>query len=350
MEGQVGKDLRQADEIPRTSSSPSSFMVFGLESLSSLMTTAFSTVKDRPSTTRSYALAAGSPPAARGSPARAQPQLSPRPSRLQDVNTDANATSWKQRYEDCTKEISALQRQIEALHLREMRETKPMMKLAAFDAANVGLTEHLSSLGKKYRALLRDLRAVRGENVELKKYMERQANTYKALRTNANETTRDLQRLRTKYQDMESLLATRTAELRDAQTYLAKTDTTSHADVQRMVEGLNAEIFQLSALVTDSISFTEAREYPSNSSIAYAAVERCIGSPAAALLLGTLHSDDPVWVQLSLQAAVTMFTGLIINAWDLRLSGTLNALLTNIHKSMFEHGEWSLQPYEENGN
>ncbi|KAK0196208.1 hypothetical protein F5146DRAFT_1176451 [Armillaria mellea] len=53
------------------------------------------------------------------------------------------------------------------------------------------------------------------------------------------------------------LLETRAEELRNAQTFLTKADTYSHADIKTMVDSLNSEIMQLAAFMSDSLQFSD---------------------------------------------------------------------------------------------
>lgn len=126
--------------------------------------------------------------------------------------------------------------------------------------------------------------------------------------------------------DLEStkaLLATRTAELRESQAYLTKTDDTSHADVQRMVEGLNAQIFQLCAAVTDNVKFSRTR---TASADARAVAEQRVGKTMAGFLHGSVHCDEPLWAQLALQATVNSFASWTITTWGGTYKGAQNAM------------------------
>ncbi|KIP02815.1 hypothetical protein PHLGIDRAFT_41993, partial [Phlebiopsis gigantea 11061_1 CR5-6] len=150
---------------------------------------------------------------------------------------------------------------------------------------------------------------------------------------------RELEGLRLAHQNMQSLLDIRSAELRDAQAYLSKTDRVSHADVQRMVESLNAQLFQLAALVTDSVSYAADRKYGDEVQPAYERVKDRIGEPAANLLLSISHADDPVWVQMALQAVMALSSSCVINSWDVRFTPVTNRLLTKIHDKVYIGGK-----------
>ncbi|EKM51018.1 uncharacterized protein PHACADRAFT_32061 [Phanerochaete carnosa HHB-10118-sp] len=153
------------------------------------------------------------------------------------------------------------------------------------------------------------------------------------------ELTRELQHLQTAYSNKESLLTTRSVELRAAQVFLNKSDTVSHGDVQRMLEHLNAQIFQLAALVTDRTAFCDARLKYSELEGTYGKTERWLGLPIANLLYLSSHAEDPTWAQTGLQAITVELAAWIISAWDVSMDDLLNSLLTSIHKNIFERGK-----------
>ncbi|EKM51022.1 uncharacterized protein PHACADRAFT_103462 [Phanerochaete carnosa HHB-10118-sp] len=152
------------------------------------------------------------------------------------------------------------------------------------------------------------------------------------MRKAVEETSRELEHVRTAHNNTKTLLATRTAELRDAQAYLTKTDAVSNADVQRMIEGLNAQIFQLSALVADSFTYSPRRPLVAKPR---QNVGRWLGTPITDFIYSYPHSDDNIWVQLALQTASAAFASRSIGAWDLRFNAAQNRLLTEIHKHLF---------------
>lgn len=156
--------------------------------------------------------------------------------------------------------------------------------------------------------------------------------------------THDLQRLRTAYTNKESLLNTRTSELRAAEAFLDKSDTVSYGDVQRMLEHLNAQIFQLTALITDKTAFCDGRPHGQEMEASYKKIEQWLGQPLAELLYLSPHTEDPTWVQTALQATAVEFAAWIINAWHVSLDDTLNSLLTNIHRILFEQGKGHTAP------
>jgi hypothetical protein len=230
-----------------------------------------------------------------------------------------------------------------------VNESKANATLASIRSAKEAMDARCVALMKAsevFKKNFEELEKRAGEEVatlrETKKKVQRELEV--ALKA-MEEAKRDLKHLRTANKNMRHLLDARTSELRDAQAYLSKTDSLAHADVQRMVENLNSQIFQLSALLTDSFTFVESRQQHVDFRASCDKVNQYLGPPTTALLLDTLHADDPIWVQVVLQAMGTMYAGSIIGAWNLRFSSAQNALLTDIHNLLFELGKWRCAAY-----
>src|SRR6266576_3384838 len=69
------------------------------------------------------------------------------------------------------------------------------------------------------------------------------------------QSRRELDIVKVKYEQAQELLQTRTAELKAAQAFLTTADKLSNVDVVNLVDALNAEILQVSALVADAFTF-----------------------------------------------------------------------------------------------
>ena len=289
--------------------------------------TAINEILDMLKPRRNYAASVTTPPTT------PQPPVS-----LELVQAREKAEYWRKSYSECKKELEDAQQ--EAKELSD-REGKALEKVASVRQAYDKLKESYTvavGRGKRYEEQLQEAKA---EIAQLRKRTEGCVATRRALETlrqEAEEMRRELQHVRAAHQDTKSLLDVRTAKLRDAQAYMFKDDVISHSDVQRMVEGLNAQSFQLAALVTDSCTFMDVRPSDTDLRASYERVERLIGGAACNLLLSTSHVEDPIWVQMCLQATITTFAHWTINAWDLRFDSGKNALLTHIHKRLLVNG------------
>ena len=103
------------------------------------------------------------------------------------------------------------------------------------------------------------------------------------------------------------LLDVRTAELEGAQVFLAKADSFAGADLIKMVESLNAEMFQGAALMSEELEFDEVEERNGRSNTQI--MERAkilLGSVMFSQLLAKPPTVDPLPLQLALQAIMIM--------------------------------------------
>ncbi|KAH9933534.1 hypothetical protein B0H21DRAFT_699480 [Amylocystis lapponica] len=112
------------------------------------------------------------------------------------------------------------------------------------------------------------------------------------------EAERTATALRNERDDAQALLKTRTEELRAAQVYLTKTDGISEGDVRRMVEGLNAEIFQNAAMIAD-------------------AYQHHIGPRMLRMFNSAVGPIDPILIQVAVQACMVKYASDTIVTWDL---------------------------------
>lgn len=311
-------------------------MILGIPNImSNIMNSAVSTVTNLGSLKRSYRDAVSGTPQPPVAPIIIHPQL---------AEATQKISHWRRKFSETDEALKALRAEADEVF---DRDRKAQADLTLEKVSNSQLSEENATLRTKYNGLKAQLADVmkegEQETKELRKELIAHAETREALQSlqaENDETLRELQSLRTAHQNMESLLETRSSELRDAQAYLSKTDKISHAEVQRKVNGLNTQSFQLAALVADSFSYGKGRVHGDELQIAYEQVEQCIGQPAANLLLSTLHQDDPMWVQMGLQAVATLAAAVIIDSWDVRISTSSNSFLTKIHTKVYAGGQW----------
>ncbi|KAK0471592.1 hypothetical protein IW261DRAFT_1371697 [Armillaria novae-zelandiae] len=114
------------------------------------------------------------------------------------------------------------------------------------------------------------------------------------------------------------LLETRAEELRNAQTFLTKADTFSHADIKTMVDSLNSEIMQLAAFMTDSLHFSDTPLDLSDQDTCNA-IDRAKCSLGDRMVSLLQVRNDPdlreLVLQVSLQAAIARTCESIIQRW-----------------------------------
>ncbi|KAJ8585542.1 hypothetical protein M405DRAFT_745109 [Rhizopogon salebrosus TDB-379] len=122
--------------------------------------------------------------------------------------------------------------------------------------------------------------------------------------------------LQAKFDDQTTLLNDRTRELQGAQAFLSKADTLSGAEVIRLVDELNQEIMQTAAFISDSFDFVRKPEHLDEMKEASARTSELIGPTMTSLLGAVQHGEDPLLIQVALQAATVEFSRWIIMTWD----------------------------------
>ncbi|TBU42058.1 hypothetical protein BD309DRAFT_217318 [Dichomitus squalens] len=139
-------------------------------------------------------------------------------------------------------------------------------------------------------------------------------------------------------QKIELLLKTRTAELQEAQVYLDKTDDTSDSEVMRCVTNLNSGIFQTAATIADAVH--GLCEVDQNVQVIEEARAQLAAHDPALLpspLLHAIqhhnHAEDPIILQIALQALVTTYLRWLCNTWDFRPGVQLEHLYASIQQN-----------------
>lgn len=212
------------------------------------------------------------------------------------------------------------------------REVESLRKANAdLAASQVATQDESGALRENLREVTQILEVAKGQVVEMAELKKE----FEVVKKDNQEKTHELRHLRQVLEDTESLLDTRSRELREAQAYMTKADNISHADVQRKVEKLNSSIFQLSAQIADGMVFEEFRPYSAELEKSYDDIAALLSPAAAKLLFRTSHAEDYIWVQNGLQAALAELSGRIVATWDVEMTPTANSLLSAIHRKLF---------------
>ncbi|KAF9047802.1 hypothetical protein BJ165DRAFT_1122543 [Panaeolus papilionaceus] len=132
----------------------------------------------------------------------------------------------------------------------------------------------------------------------------------------------ELAHVKGEFEDTAELLRRRTTELKGAQTFLTKADQTSGADVIRLVEELNAEVMQTAATMAEGLQIEEKKLQPGGKELesnemreADARTEEYIGPRLTELLKTSEHYEDPILIQIALQAGMTAYVHWAISSW-----------------------------------
>ncbi|EDR06452.1 uncharacterized protein LACBIDRAFT_300147 [Laccaria bicolor S238N-H82] len=116
-----------------------------------------------------------------------------------------------------------------------------------------------------------------------------------------------LRRAEAKNSQTNQLLDVRSAELKGAQVFLTKADSFAGADLVKMAQSLNSEIFQGAAFMSEGLEFDELAGR--NARLDTQAMERAkilVGSVMFSQLLARLPTVDPLPLQLALQSIMIL--------------------------------------------
>ncbi|EIW52505.1 uncharacterized protein TRAVEDRAFT_84305, partial [Trametes versicolor FP-101664 SS1] len=150
---------------------------------------------------------------------------------------------------------------------------------------------------------------------------------------------RALAQAQTERRDLTTLLDRRTAELKEAQTYLNKVDDVADSEVLALVQRINTQIFQTAAKISDDFqAFYGTQKY---SAIVKEAVGRLdkstmVGAELPLILSTTDHSADPILVQIALQCALATLAFHAASPWSTSFEKQ-TAFLHSIYAEMCKH-------------
>jgi hypothetical protein len=247
-------------------------------------------------------------------------------------------TAWKhvEAGRDAGKAVAAKEAEVKTLHEALEKSRQELEEKAK--ALRTSLEELESQRTRAANAeIARD--ALRDEHATLVDSSTELASTNEQLRAT-------LKSIMAERQQAQELLELRTAELKGAQAYLTKADQLSNAEVVKLVEGLNAEILQTAAAIAEELSIAEknidvdAKEQESDDMRhAYARTEEMIGSRATELLKASEHHEDPILVQIAVQASFARYTHWMISSWAFE-SPDDEQMLSEIYERVRETGTW----------
>ncbi|KAI0824356.1 hypothetical protein BC628DRAFT_1322955 [Trametes gibbosa] len=157
----------------------------------------------------------------------------------------------------------------------------------------------------------------------MKKHVDQLERECKAESNARAELERALAQVQAEQRNLTQLLDTRTAELKEAQTYLSKVDDVADSEVLALVERINTHVFQTAAKIADD--FQQRYGTQADSVVVEEAVSRLeksatVGAQLPLILCTNDHRADPILVQIALQAALATvlyhFASPWSTAWD----------------------------------
>lgn len=154
--------------------------------------------------------------------------------------------------------------------------------------------------------------------------------------------TKEIDALKESLDRTRRLLDTRNSELQSAETFLDRADSMPGAEVVKMVDALNLEIFQTAALMADAFVELDQKilkEGPTPEFLdARGRISSVLGDPMVRLLLTTQGEDSVLLLQIVFQVILVVQSSRIIQSWSLT-DTYLDQALCRIYSTMHHTGE-----------
>lgn len=221
---------------------------------------------------------------------------------------------------DLREEIDVMKKTMSELTLErnkardEIKENS--VALAAVQQERDGLNGRMEELNKQSTLLEEQIGALNGQLGEAQGQTDGLKQQLGHRETEMQIIANELSQIKTKHSQTVALLDARTSELKGAQAFLTKADSTSSADVVRMMEGLDAEILQTAAFMADHFVFDERQHVTEEMQEAIDRLGDLLGPKIVDSLGRAGHANDPTLIQLACQAATVAYVRWIIMSWD----------------------------------
>lgn len=246
---------------------------------------------------------------------------------FRDVKAEERLLEWKKKAEEEERKRISAEDKLKKLELEYQVSAQDKDRLKT---EIIRLTNILKKASKEADEIQARLLQEQSEREKVQQERSKLQNEHQKLQQDLNsyqhqllmrETDKkalknELQAIQTKFNDQTTLLNDRTRELRGAQAFLSTADTLSGAEVMRLVDELNQEIMQTAAFISDSFDFARKPEHRDEIKEASIRTSELIGPAMTSLLSTVQHGEDPLLIQIALQAATVEFSRWIIMTWD----------------------------------
>lgn len=268
-------------------------------------------------------------PRAKPSKKRAKKAKAREPSPAQDDSMDMEGANLK--LKECIQKLNA-----DMSALRTELETKIKEQKLLETAAR----EEAESARKETRAIRSELEKCQSISSTLKDTLQRQKVSFNKLKYELDKTQQELNQARSSSKQIAKLLDLRTTELEGTRTFLSTDDRHSVADVTRMVESLNSEVYQTSAGIVDAVFPTFEGTTPGSKDAVAARQEivSLLGTETVERLGAIKSQDDPeALIQSSLQNCLLYRSWEEIQAWC--AEPITSRILAQTHSEIQESGK-----------
>jgi hypothetical protein len=242
----------------------------------------------------------------------------------QDVQKHQSAMDGnKQKLEKMQEEMKAVAEESHQAQVRarlEMKGTRLMLEektqqMTKAERNNEILREELGAAKEQIDQLVPETRSLKenlAQTQESNVVLEEQS---RSLKKEILLLREESSRLAMQNSQVLAMLGVRTLEREEAHAFAAKPDLVSDAVVLKMLEELNAEIFETAAYMADSFTFSIKQTKTDDMRDAYSRATKMLGSAMVLSLTSVRHDDDPLIVQIACQACMVECCRRIISSW-----------------------------------
>ena len=254
-----------------------------------------------------------------------------------------SAENWQAACEAAERKLAALEEQNHKLRdekaradgaLRDARARGEKLKQRADEAK-----AESAALRKTVDAAEMEKRAASKSAKEMSTKLEESQRRVESLTQKGKEVSLELKHLRIEHDQLTELLKTVTAELRDAQAYLGTSDSTSDAELKKMVATLNELVYQLAASISSKVATWSVSQDKDVYRRACKRLEGLMGRPPVSFISAPAPQDNAFCAQLGMQALLSIYTQWIVSTWNVALRDPENGVLHRVHAALFEHGK-----------
>lgn len=187
---------------------------------------------------------------------------------------------------------------------------------------------HMQLRAAAYRRAIAD-------NEELQSRVHQLERDNQHLKSKYDELKRKYSHTKTAYREAQDRLDARTTELKEAEEFLSLTDEVPDTEVVRIVQTLNASIFQVAAAIADDphLSYPPRGVNRRRDSLPIAINHQLLS------IARSINPDElPTVIQVALQEGIVMALGGLASVWDFSNSHGESRIFSELYERMRSRG------------
>lgn len=202
----------------------------------------------------------------------------------------------------------------------EMKGTKTVLeeksqKLAKAERDNGTLREDIMRAREEHAKLMEQIGDLQEELARSQEHNEMLKEQSRTLERGNLLLQTESSRIRAQNSQILAMLGLRSLEQPGSDSLAARQDLVSDAEVAKMLETLNSEIFEAAAYIADSFEFDPEPFHTSEFKEACTRVNKILGPTMMQNLTSIRHDEDPLIVQIACQASMVDSMRRIIASW-----------------------------------